>query len=252
MRRGWIAGGLVAAVVLAGVWLPRGKGTDQADAADAKEKRSIHTSGTAMVRVKPDSARVFFGVETMAPGVKDARADSEKRVKAVLDALHGLKIPNLRMKTADVTVSLEKTHRREDRLPEILGYKVTHTFTVLIQDADVDKLGATARRVLDTALEHGANIVEHISFFRQDDKEARREALAKAVEDALANAKALAGGAKVQLRDPITIHGQPDYSSGRYNDNRSQNVMAQPGGDGATMVAGDLVVTCSVSVTCSY
>lgn len=251
MRNGWIGGGLAAAVLMVGAIYLCGQGHDAAGTA-AKEKRTIHTNGSASVRVRPDSARVFFGVESLAPALKEARADNTKRIKAVMEALHALKVPNLKMKTSDVTVSLEKSSRQQDRLPDILGYRITQTFTVLVQNDDVDKLAATAHRLLDTALENGANMVEHISFFKQDDKDARREALAKAVEDALANARALAGGAKVTLRDPITIHGQPEaYYSGRQSNNRHQNVFA-PGGDSATMVAGDLLITSSVSVTCVY
>jgi uncharacterized protein YggE len=189
----------------------------------------------------------------LAKSLKEARADNNKRVKAAVDALQALKIPNMRMKTSDVTVSLEKTHHKTGELTEIIGYRVTNTFTVVVQNDDVDKLGTLARLVLDTALENGANIVEHISFFKREVGQFRREALAKAVEDATANAKALAGGAKVELREPVTIHGQPEYHLGRYNmDNRQQALAPGGGGDEAPMVAGNLTITCKVSVSYTY
>src|SRR5262245_14613418 len=121
MKRGWIAGGVAAAVLLTGAFLLRGQGAG-APGGDAKEKRTISTTGSATVRVKPDSARVFFGIETMAKGIKEAREDNNKRVKGAIEALNALKIPNMRMKTSDVSVSVEKGNRHEDRLPDILGY----------------------------------------------------------------------------------------------------------------------------------
>ena len=38
------------------------------------------------------------------------------------------------------------------QLPPISGYRISNTFTVLVQDDDPLKLGALASRVLDTAL----------------------------------------------------------------------------------------------------
>jgi uncharacterized protein YggE len=150
-------------------------------------------------------------------------------------------------------VDLVQSHRGDDKLPQVVGYRVTHTFTVLVQDDDTEKLNAGAGRVLDTALENGANVVQHVTFFKQHDTAAKREALTRAVEEAVANAKALAAGARVDLRDTITINGQPEYHWGGNRDLQS-NVMAigGPGGTDTPLVAGDLQITCSVSVTCTY
>ena len=60
----------------------------------------------------------------------------------------------------------------------------------LVQNQEPEKLSALTNQVLDTALDSGANIVEQVVFFKQDDRDARREALSKAVQDATANAEA--------------------------------------------------------------
>src|SRR5438552_13076275 len=102
--------------------------------AEAKpEKRNINTSGSATVKVKPDSARVYFGVQTMARTIKDARTQNGGKVKKVLDALTGLKIDNLKMKTSDVHVELVQSRDDRDTLPQVLGYRITNSFTVLVQ-----------------------------------------------------------------------------------------------------------------------
>jgi uncharacterized protein YggE len=251
MKQGLIGGSLAAAVLLASVIYLRGQGA-AAPAADPKEKRTINTTGTATIRVKPDSARVFFGVESLAKSLKDARGDNSKRSKTVIDALNALKIPNMRMKTSDMVVNLEKRLRNSEVLQDIVGYRVTHTFTVVVQNTDQEKLGALARQVLDTALENGANLVEHISFFKEEDKQVRREALAKAVEDAVANAKALAAGGKVDLGHTVAISGQPDYHYGGRQQLTNTMQTAMPGDSEAPLVAGDLLVTCTASVTCTY
>ena len=139
------------------------------------KQRTINTSGTATVRVKPDSARVFFGVQTIAPTIKAARTDNADRVKKVMEALNALNVPDLKMKTSDVSVDLIQTHKNEDKLPQVLGYRITNTFTVLVRNDTPAKLSAFAAQVLDTALENGATNVQQIVFFKGDLVEAQRQ-----------------------------------------------------------------------------
>lgn len=240
---------LVVALSAALLW-QRGEACQALE--EKKEKRLVHTSGTATVRAKPDSARVFFSVITLAPSIREARTDNGAKVKKVIDALTELKIPDLKMKSSDVNVELVHARTDHDSLPRVIGYRVTNSFTVLVQHNDAEKLASQASRVLDTALEKGVNTVQQISFFKKDLTEARRQAFTKAVEDATSNARALAVGAKVNITDTISISGQPAY---HYRGQQLAQVQAPAGGgdEGDTpLVAGDLEVSCSVSVTCSY
>jgi hypothetical protein len=249
--------GIVSAVAALGVaflcFYQPSQSQPTPDSTRDKEKRTIHTSGSATVKVKPDSARVFFGVQTMAGAIKAAREENGAKVKKVMDGLAALKIPDLKMKTSDVRVEIVQSHRREDHMPEILGYRITNYFTVLVQNDDAEKLSMTAGRVLDTALECGANLVQQIVFFKQDLTETKRQALAKAVEDAAANARALAAGGKVTVHDTIQINGQPEFYYPRgYPMGNTAQVAFGAGGEDTPLVAGDLEITCQVSVTCTY
>jgi len=262
MKPAAIAGGLAGVVLLLGVVLSRGQNPAPAAgaaAADKKEPRTLRTTGSATVRVKPDAARVFFGVQTSAATIQQARLENNGRVRKMMEALAALKIPDLKMKTSDVQVDIIYGRVDGAQLPPISGYRVSNTFTVLVQDKDAAKLGMLASRVLDTALENGANSVQQITFLRQDGTtQARRKALTGAVEDALANARALAAGAKQDRVEVLTIDGQPVYREYPYY--RGQNAMVQstnvamPEGAGseAALVVGDLEVTCHVNVTCTY
>jgi uncharacterized protein YggE len=246
------------AIILVALALPIGALASRTQSAPEpanpkKDKRTITTSGTATIKVKPDSARVFFGVQTIAKTVKAAREENSVKVKQVMDALAAMKIPDLKTKTSDVHIELIQSRQREDVLPTILGYRITNTFTVLVKNDNAEKLSAVAGKVMDQALESGANQVQQIVFFKENDQEVKREALAKAVEDAAANAKALASGGKVAILDTITIDGQPQYNYPNYP---MQQVSASNtlfvGGTDTALVAGDLNVTCTVTVTCAY
>jgi uncharacterized protein YggE len=138
-------------------------------------------------------------------------------------------------------------------LPEILGYRVTNSLTVLVANADSVILSNSASRVLDTALENGANFVQQIVFFKQDEAVIKRQALTKAVEEALTNAKAIAEGAKVQIADTLSIEGQPEYSYGPGQCGLTNSVVGVASAQGETpLVIGDLEVMCRVNVSCTY
>jgi uncharacterized protein len=219
-----------------------------------KDKRVIHASGSASVRVSPDSARLFFAVQTMAPKLASARAENAQLTQKVIDAVKKLQIPKLKMKSSDVQVSIRYSDTiRAERLPTILGYNVTNSFTVLVENDDPTKLADAATRLLDTALETGVNQVPQLTFFRKDLKDAQRQAMASAVQDALQNARTLARGADVRITDTIEINESTPMYYGVLN--RLQNAAFPAGGAGGEatpLVAGDLDVTMNVSITCTY
>jgi uncharacterized protein YggE len=261
MKQAAIVGGLAGVVLLSGLVFLRGQNAAPAPgpAAEAKkEPHTLHTGGSATVRVKPDAARVFFGVQTSAATIKDARTDNNGRVRKVMEALTALKIPDLKSKTSDVQVDIVYGRNDGGQLPPIVGYRVSTAFTVLVQDDDPVKLGTQAGRVLDAALEAGANSVQQIAFLSKEGMtQARRKALTQAVQDALANANALAAGAGKDHVDAVTIDGQPAYRDRPVYANRDLVQVAnvaipQGGADEAALVIGDLEVTCTVNVNCTF
>jgi uncharacterized protein len=218
-----------------------------------KDPRKIQTSGSATVRVKPNRARLFLAVETTFPSVKQARAANKQAVENVITAIQGLRIADLKMKSTDVEMDVVRSKpEKQDVLPVILGYRVTYTFTVLVSGEDPEKLAGVAAKVLDAALENGANSLQRIVFFRDDLTEVRRQALTKATEDAVANAHALAAGAKRTVADILNIDANPEYSLSPVNP-MSNSMLAQPApGTNTELVAGDVEVTCRVSVTATF
>jgi uncharacterized protein YggE len=217
-----------------------------------KDPRKISTAGSATVRVKPNRARLFLAVQTTAPTVKKARASNKQDVEKIIAAIQGLKITDLKMKSTNVQMDvIHAKQEKQTTLPEVLGYRVNYTFTVLLSGNETDKLSAAAAKVLDTALENGANTLEQIVFFRDDLTDARREALTLATKDAVANAGALATGAGRKLADIISIDSNPEYGQVNTMSNNS-DLWQRPGGTSTELVAGDVEVTCRVTVTATY
>src|SRR6185369_4815140 len=99
MKRSLIVACVAGVLVLSGLVWTQAQGPAPAPAVEAKkEPHTLRTSGSATVRIKPDAARVFFGVQTQAATVKEARAENNRRVNKIMAALVALKIPDLKTK----------------------------------------------------------------------------------------------------------------------------------------------------------
>lgn len=239
-------------VVLTGsIWL-HGQNVPAPAAALAKdkEKRTVSTSGSATVAVMPDAVRVFFSVDNLNPTVKAAREENDAKFAKVKKALADLKIEDLKMKTVEQHLQAEYSFHNNQR--NFLGYRALHQFTVLLCDTDVTRLSLNAGRVLDTGLENGANGLERIVFFKKDDAVLRREALTKATEDAIANAKALCAGAKAEVLETVRLDGSPEYRVYGGNRNNSYVQSARVSDETSSAVPGQIEITCRVTITCAY
>lgn len=162
--------------------------------------RTITAYGTGTARGAPDAARVYLEVNGRAKTVPEARVENARAAKALREAIAGLKVGGLRIR-----ITSSDVRPATDRNREVTGYVASVTFALFISDPDPERLAATTERVLDTGLQNGANADGAVLFFRADDAELRREAMRKAVEDAVASARALAAGAKVTVAEVVTI-----------------------------------------------
>jgi len=245
---------LALAVLLAGgIWLHAQNVSTPAPVPGKdkeKEKRTVSTIGSATVTVMPDAVRVFFSVDNLNPTVKAAREENDAKFAKVKKALADLKIDDLKIKTVEQTLQAEYDHRRD---PQVFrGYRAVHQFTVLLCDTDATRLSLNAGRILDTGLENGANGLERIVFFKKDDTALRREALTKATEDAIANAKALCAGAKADVLETVRLDGSPEYRFYGGNRNNAYVQSARVSDDTSSAVPGQIEITCRVSITCAY
>ena len=183
MRRSFVRMLQLAVVVAMG-----GVGRVRAQAA-ATVPAQIVTTGTGEIRVAPDRATVFVGVQSRAPTAASAAADNSRRQRAILDTLHALGLGSDQLSTINYSVSPEMQYNPNNQPPKVTGYSVTNTVR-----ADVRKLDDVAR-VIDAALSKGANEISGLQFYSSKADSARRAAMAIAVANARADADALAKAA---------------------------------------------------------
>ena len=222
--------------------------------AEPPRPRAVTASGSATVRGPADAARLHFTVDTFERTVPLARAKNAAAVKTVREAVAAVKVEGLRVRTTDSHVravtSREPPH-------EVTGFSVSQSLALVLTEADPTRLAATAERVLDAGLANGVNADGGVDFFRTDDSELRREAMRKAVEDAVESAKAFAAGAKVTVQEVVSIEDgeRGDEPVFARQPTGTGNPFFGGGGGQAerpTFTAGAWEVTRRVRVVCRY
>jgi uncharacterized protein YggE len=137
-------------------------------------------------QVTPDRARLSIGVQTQAPTAADASTRNARLQRAVFDTLRALGLAADQLTTSGYNVYPEQVYDQPTRRTRITGYNVQNTIVVDLKK--IEQVGP----VLDAVLSKGANLVSSLQFYSSQAEAARRRALAKAVENARADAEAMA------------------------------------------------------------
>jgi uncharacterized protein YggE len=240
------------------------------------EGRKVIASAAATAYVKPDSARLTFVVTTTEAGDKSAREANEKHLKTLKDALAALDLgkTEVEVNALPTTVTtLMGTPQNPGGPRPVQGKKAQSVVQVTVRDKDLDKLRKAVGKLAETAMENGGVSPDadlnyprgfrirrgapfgpggpidddpepvtgpNIEWLASAPGEARREAIRRATKDALADAEAAAGGAKLTVLE-INVGGSDDGPT-RYRQR----------GDVTTADAALIPIRVEVRVTCSY
>ncbi len=152
---------------------------------------SITAVGSASVSVTPDVARVDIGVFTSAPTAQEATAANATQVAAVVSALQALIGSSESIKTISYSLSPLYNNPPPGQNATIIGYSVTNVVQVTVTDP------TQPGKVIDTAIQSGANRVQGITFDLKDRNPSIAQALKLAAARARSQADAIASGLNV-------------------------------------------------------
>ncbi len=157
-------------------------------AATAESAISIlSVDGIGRTTATPDRASINIGVTTSAADASNAQRENDSRIQNIVDGLKELGIAAGDIRTDHYSFRPDYTFR-ESRGSEITGYTVDNS--VIVKVKNVDLVG----RVIDTALQRGANQINSLEFGISDTKALRKQALNAAIQDAREKADILASG----------------------------------------------------------
>ena len=157
--------------------------------------RLLTVSGEAEISVAPDRADVGLAVEASEKTLADAEKQVAEGVARLLKLCESLDIPQNRIRSAQLSVQpqYDSGGGLIGNRPRIVGYIVSRQLDVDLRD--LARLG----RLLQGAVEGGANRISGPRFGSSRKDEHQRAALALAAEDARNNAAALARTLGVKL-----------------------------------------------------
>jgi uncharacterized protein YggE len=201
----------------------------------------IVTSGAGQARATPDRATVLVGVQTRALTAAVAGSDNARLQKAILDTLKSLGIPSSQLTTQNYSVSPQMRYDPNGSNPKVTGYIVSNTVRVELKG--LDQVGI----VIDAALAKGANQIAGIQFSVSNAAEVRRLALADALQNARADAEALARAAGGTLGALIEMSSSSPVYRPMMVQAQTAMAMSPVAPSPTPIEAGEQVITASVS-----
>ncbi|WP_424931291.1 SIMPL domain-containing protein [Amaricoccus macauensis] len=167
--------------------------------------RHITVTGSGVVSVKPDTARIMVGVQARGETAKAALDEMSSLLDGVFSALDDAGIVEENRQTT--ALSLDPLYVQQERdgrnTREISGYRAMSMLSIRV--ADIGGAGA----LIDRLTQAGANRIDSISFEISEPEAAAATARQRAVENARQKAGEYAEAAEVSLGEVVSIseHG---------------------------------------------
>ncbi|HVM16260.1 MAG TPA: SIMPL domain-containing protein [Gaiellaceae bacterium] len=156
-------------------------------------QRGITVTGSAVVEAAPDQSEWSFGVQEQGETARQALDRASEAANRLVAALRREGIGERDLRTEQVSVWPNHDGRG------ISGYVASTSVHVLVRDVE------RAGRVVDAAVSAGANQVSGPNLSSSDRDAVYRQALAAALQQARANAQALAREAGAELGGVVAI-----------------------------------------------
>lgn len=190
---------LAGTLLVGGAALPASFGVNQAHAAEVVAMSSINVVGNGEIKITPDVAYLYLGVESTA----GTAAAAQKQTAAVMTKLSALLKNDWKIAAKDITtdqfyVSPNYTYNEKEG-QKVKDYTSTHMLKVTYRD--LSKIG----ELLDAASDAGANRIQNVSFASENPEQYEEQAIAKAMTSANKKAAAIAKAAGRTLGGAVSI-----------------------------------------------
>jgi|HubBroStandDraft_6_1064221.scaffolds.fasta_scaffold161681_1 uncharacterized protein YggE len=204
------------------------------------DKPYVLATGDATISAKPDQAIIDVGVVTQGTTAASVATQNAKQTDAVLAILHKILAPIDQLKTTTYSVRPNYQTPKPGGTATIDGYTATNTVEIVLDDV------AQVGKVIDAALQSGANTIQRLQFGLKNPQTLRSQALAGAAKQARANAEAIAAGLGVHVVQVVSAE-ESDLNGGLVDYQRTQpqfSAVAAP----TQLEAGNVEVKATVTL----
>lgn len=137
----------------------------------------ISVNGEGTVEAQPDRATISVGVVTRDKNPSAVQAANAKAASSVINSIVALGIERRQISTGHY--NFNPVYRHTENGKRILdGYEATNSVTVIVDDLSL------VGKIIDAALNHGANRVDSLNFGLRNKSTYQDEALRLAIGDA--------------------------------------------------------------------
>ena len=139
--------------------------------------------GEGRVMAVPSIAKLRIGVETIHMNLKVAQEENAVKSQQVLNILKEMGISDSDIQTNQYNIDKQYEYVEGKQIDK--GYRVTNLFQVTIRN--IDQVG----EVIDTVVDHGANLIQGITFEVDNESYYYQLALNLSLQNALNKAEAI-------------------------------------------------------------
>jgi len=158
---------------------------------------TLSITGAATLKKPADQLTLSIAVVTDGDSAESALQQNNSKMQSLIAALQTQELTSKEYSTGQFSISPIYTpypkNPPADWVQKIKGYRVTNG--LIIQTDKIDHAG----EIIDAATQGGANSVDNISFGLKDPRQYKQEAIRKATQNALQDAKDLADSAQLKL-----------------------------------------------------
>lgn len=159
---------------------------------------SVTASGEAVITVEPDQAEIDIGVVTQAKHAPDAARENADKLARVMAEIKKTLGKGDEVKTASYSLNPNYRYPQGGK-PELVGYTATNILRIRTGTlANVGKL-------IDGAMQSGANTIHRLLFNLKDEQSAQLQALRLAASKAKAKAEAMAEALGLRVVTVLSI-----------------------------------------------
>jgi uncharacterized protein YggE len=210
----------------------------------AQPARTITVVGKGTVRIKPDIAQTNIGVEVVGNTVNEASSQAQDTMNQVMAAITGQGVADKDIQTSGYNVWVERPYGPEGPSPDAQSlYHVSNSVSVTVRNLD------DLSKVLDAAIQAGANNIFGVNFNVADPTDLQAQAREKAVADAQSRAAELAKLNNVQVGQVLSVSEVIGGGSVPFGMAYESAAVAGMGGGGGPISPGELEVAVQLQIT---
>ncbi|HEY1958423.1 MAG TPA: SIMPL domain-containing protein [Polyangiaceae bacterium] len=167
----------------------------------------VNVFGSHLIRVDPDYATLDLAVTRLAPAPEPAFVDARRGAESLRKVLGERSLPERDVRTSQITLAQEFEHLGGAR--KFLGYRARIDFRIVLDDV------ARTEEILIAAVEHGADVIQRVSFGTRKLREVRARAREAAFAAAKTKAELYAKAAGIRLGTVLHIEDVNPEEAGR-------------------------------------